>query len=128
MSLETFREKFQKDCTVNGHLYQWKKDPDIQLEVLCNGRVILLGWINNRNPGAPGKKGSRALDWICSLADQHGVIIELTVCPPHYFDSEWVNTQYLNIIQLRAWYRRRGFTGTDFCMKRLPQLKSSCVA
>jgi hypothetical protein len=46
--------------------------------------------------------GSRALDWLCELADRHGVAISAKVSP--FGDGPKLDTK-----QLRAWYRRRGF-------------------
>ena len=48
--------------------------------------------------------GSKALQWLCSLADKHGVAMSLT---PSAFGSE--NAQELDDEQLKAWYTRHGF-------------------
>ena len=48
--------------------------------------------------------GSQALDWLCRLADTHGVRIVAWV--------ERIGHEGLTKAQLTAWYRRHGFTVT----------------
>lgn len=45
---------------------------------------------------------SKALDWLCSLADKHGVKMSLT--PDSYGDGQGLDND-----QLAAWYAKRGF-------------------
>jgi len=45
--------------------------------------------------------GSAALDWLCGLADRHGVQLWLVPKPRSH--------KRLGVQALRAWYKRRGF-------------------
>jgi hypothetical protein len=49
-------------------------------------------------------KGSAALDWLCSMADAHGVAIEGSIEPVGQTRPR------LNKTELRRWYKRHGFT------------------
>jgi 2'-5' RNA ligase/8-oxo-dGTP pyrophosphatase MutT (NUDIX family) len=58
---------------------------------------------------------SRALDWLCSLADKHGVKMSLT--PDAFGDGQGLDDE-----QLTSWYSRRGFkTVRGTLMVRDPQ-------
>lgn len=48
------------------------------------------------------RNASRALDWLCSLADKHAVAMSLT--PSAFGDGKGLNDE-----QLSSWYARRGF-------------------
>jgi hypothetical protein len=45
--------------------------------------------------------GSYALDWVCALADKHGVELRGRIQPP--------GGGRLDAVQLAAWYKRHGF-------------------
>jgi GNAT superfamily N-acetyltransferase len=47
--------------------------------------------------------GSEGLDWLCRLADKHGCVIRGTIHPVG-------EGERLTAPQLRAWYKRHGFT------------------
>jgi GNAT superfamily N-acetyltransferase len=51
--------------------------------------------------------GSRALDWLCQLADAHGVTIKGHISPCGMVKPR------LNKTQLRQWYKRHGFSVTE---------------
>ena len=70
--------------------------------------------------------GSMALDWLCTLADKHGVAITGTAQP---YDSRIINDgksggepkkSILEDAQLKAWYVRHGFKVSALIMRREP--------
>ena len=58
---------------------------------------------SDKNSGS----GSKALKWICDLADKHGVKLTLSVSPIKNAGSR--NGKDLNKRQLTAWYAKYGF-------------------
>lgn len=54
--------------------------------------------------------GSKALDWLCALADEHDVTLNGTVEPIG-------KKPRLNVLQLKQWYARHGFKvkGRSIC-------------
>ena len=59
--------------------------------------------------------GTRALTWLCELADQHSIVLTGTIEPIGKMRPR------LNVRELTAWYRRHGFTIQKRDMYRVPQ-------
>ena len=84
----------------------------VQLYRPCSGRLLMHRlWTVTRGVGA----GSRILQTLCDLADLHGVEIVLRPLP---FGAEPFP---LSAGQLRDWYHRHGFAGSDKNMLRNPR-------
>jgi len=63
--------------------------------------------------------GSKALDWVMSLADRHGLVLSLTVAPPTRKNPANPLHEKSN---LQAWYERRGFVQrTHISLRRMPK-------
>lgn len=77
-------------------------DDDIRLQCI---RTLL-----ERGSG----QGSRALDWLCALADKHGVELNGTIEPCGGIKPR------LNVRQLTAWYH--GFTNIGRTINRRPNV------
>jgi hypothetical protein len=61
---------------------------------------------------------SVALDWLCSLADQHRVPIIVEAKPYNTALIDNAPLTALDATQLAAWYERRGFKVTALFMRR----------
>jgi len=66
---------------------------------------------------------SVALDWLCSLADKHGVVIRGEAKPYNTALIDDVQLTALDAAQLTTWYERRGFEVNVVCMRREPRGK-----
>jgi hypothetical protein len=73
-------------------------------------RIECIRSLGDRGQG----NGSRALDWLCGIADRHGVKLTGTVQPVGNVRPR------LNIRQLLKWYRRHGFMVEGRTIHRLP--------
>lgn len=77
-----------------------KENPIATFEVKPFGDSIRLSCVQSLERGKGN--GSRALDWLCQLADAHGVTIKGHIKPVG-------DKPRLNVNQLRQWYKRHGF-------------------
>ncbi len=75
--------------------------------------VVRLVKIESRYPLLGN--GGKALDRICTIADQFALTMTLMVYPTGDPSHPLYNYQ-----RLGAWYRRRGFEGAGFFMERSP--------
>ena len=95
----------------------WNESVGIELSAFA-GHAHLSSIISfmHKNVG----EASRALKWLCALANKHGVTIDLDVKPLK--NAGAAQGKNLNKAQLIAWYKRNGFVskGGD-SMERLPQ-------
>ena len=96
------------------------------LDLHAFNKEIVLSSIRTFESGKGN--GSLTLDWLCALADKHGVAITGTV---KSYDTKIVNDGIpqdektsLTASQLKAWYVRRGFTVGALEMRREPKNRS----
>lgn len=80
-------------------LFCVKGTPVVEFELAKTDGYIWFERIHSMQEGHG--YGSQALDWLCALADKHGVEIRGNIYPPQggKFTGE----------QLGAWYQRHGF-------------------
>lgn len=106
-ALQAFLDEFDKDTSPNPFMSRmgiWKESIGIELSA-WQGHIhisSIMSFAKKNNGDA-----SKALKWICDLADKHGVKMDLTVAPIKNAGAE--KGESLNKSQLKAWYRRNGF-------------------
>src|ERR1043166_4034132 len=105
MTQATFRAEFEAATNVlqwRVALRTWPKwNEKAAFEVMYTaGGDVYLGLIMAADPGKG--HGAAAIRWLCALADKHGVRLAGKV------DRQ--GTRGLSQSQLRAWYKRHGFT------------------
>lgn len=83
----------------------------VSLRQGCGSRI----WINCiRSLQRRAGYGSLALNWLCDLADKHGVTLAGVIEPTGTMRPR------LGIAQLRSWYSNHGFTVEGLQISRLP--------
>lgn len=119
---ETHRERFIAAVAEDWPLesisgldfYSWKEDGDrigcVMLEISEDDETtVLFDLVKVTRPFIGLGYGSRILDRVCELADEHGVALQIDVQPD--------GTTIMDVEALTAFYERRGFTVTA---KRYP--------
>lgn len=102
--LDAFMREFLDATQSNpfaAHERVWEMRAAFELSIFDNR--IHLGCVRSLMQRGKGN-GTAALDWLCALADRHGVEIEGEIEPVGQIRPR------LNAHQLRAWYKRHGFT------------------
>lgn len=115
MSLDSFMLAFREQTRCHplaGWLRLWQNRAVFEVQKQF-GKSIRLGCVQSFERGKG--HGSAALDWFCKLADEHQVTISGSI-------KALGDKPRLNASQLRAWYKRRGFTVTrQLEITRLPK-------
>lgn len=104
--LDAFLEEFRAETTAHPfdrRIRIWKDS--VGLEVSKFGGSITLDAIMSFLKKGEGE-ASKALKWVCDLADKHKVDIELIVKPIPNAGAKGKN---LTKAQLTSWYQRHGF-------------------
>lgn len=93
------------------------------IELGCSNKAIHLSSIRTFERGKG--HGSKALDWLCTLADKYGLAITGSATQ---YDTRIINDgishsneSMLDFTQLKSWYVRRGFTVRALEMRREPK-------
>jgi hypothetical protein len=105
----------------------WQNAVGLELVPFMGNKSIHISSIrtfpDDKDQAGTRRKGyaSKALDWLCKLADKHQVALD---CVPKQFGSNKPEDKgtRLNKRQLVAWYAKRGFVQGRQGMRREPNV------